>query len=229
MIKGINLVLGGSPLEVDYYYLLGIGEQASPKEIRMAYRKMAEVYHPDKLRKLPENSRKEGEEIMRLLNEAKSILLDPERRSRYDERIGAGIELEEGVIVQGPKTEDSNGYLVAIEKESMGKKMSRVLGSMKVAFRKDRDFQKKIAVAEEMVEAQVIEDEARPATFEITEDSSEKEDEEVEMKLRFTVVEENSDTKNTEKEKEKKFRILAIEGSEEEEINEGEEVDVEWE
>lgn len=216
-------------MEVDYYYLLGIGEQASPKEIRMAYRKMAEVYHPDKLRKLPENSRKEGEEIMRLLNEAKSILLDPERRSRYDERIGAGIELEEGVIVQGPKTEDSNGYLVAIEKESMGKKMSRVLGSMKVAFRKDRDFQKKIAVAEEMVEAQVIEDEARPATFEITEDSCEKEDEEVEMKLRFTVVEENSDTKNTEKEKEKKFRILAIEGSEEEEINEGEEVDVEWE
>lgn len=100
---------------------------------------------------------------------------------------------------------------------------------MKVAFRKDRDFQKKIAVAEEMVEAQVIEDEARPATFEITEDSCEKEDEEVEMKLRFTVVEENSDTKNTEKEKEKKFRILAIEGSEEEEINEGEEVDVEWE
>lgn len=214
-------------MEVDYYYLLGIGEQASPKEIRMAYRKMAEVYHPDKLRKLPENSRKEGEEIMRLLNEAKSILLDPERRSRYDERIGAGIELEEGVIVQGPKTEDSNGYLVAIEKESMGKKMSRVLGSMKVAFRKDRAFQKKIAVAEEMVEAQVIEDEARPATFEITEDSGGEEDEEVEMKLRFTVVEENSDTKNTEKEK--KFRILAIEGSEEEEINEGEEVDVEWE
>jgi curved DNA-binding protein CbpA len=231
MIKGINLVIGGSPLEVDYYYLLGIGEEASPKEIKMAYRKMAEVYHPDKLRKLPENSRKEGEEIMRLLNEAKSILLDPERRERYDERIGAGIELEEAVIVQGPKKNASNDYMVAIEKESMGKKMSRVLGSMKVAFRKDRDFQKKIAVAEEMVEAQVIEDDTKPTTFEITEDSDGEQEEEVEMKLRFTVVDDSPNQKNNqkEKEKEKKFKILAIEGSEEEEISEGEEVDMEWE
>ena len=39
-------------MEVDYYYLLGVPEDASPREIKAAYRKMAEVYHPDKLREL---------------------------------------------------------------------------------------------------------------------------------------------------------------------------------
>ena len=71
-------------MEVNYYELFGVNPNATIREIRIAYRRMAEVYHPDKLRELPGKIREEGEDIMRLLNEAKSILMNPERRLEYD-------------------------------------------------------------------------------------------------------------------------------------------------
>lgn len=218
-------------MEVDYYYLLGVADDSSLKEIRTAYRRMAEVYHPDKLRELPEVTRKEGEEIMRLLNEAKSVLMDPERKARYDERIGAGIELEDAVIAQGPGSDGGDVFMIAIEKETIAKKMARVLGSMKVAFMKDRDFQHKIAIAEEMVEAQVIEDDVPKTSSGSGPIIAEEEDEEVEMKLQFTVVD-DSGQKEERKEgkgKVKKFKILAIEGNEDDGITDEDEVDMEWE
>lgn len=217
-------------MEVDYYYLLGIAEDSSLKKIRTAYRRMAEVYHPDKLRELPEVTRKEGEEIMRLLNEAKSVLMNPERKAKYDERIGAGIELEDAVIVQGPGSDNDNVYMIAIEKETIAKKMSRVLGSMKVAFRKDRDFQDKIAIAEEMVEAQIIEDEETTTPSVSNPIVTEVEDEEVEMKLQFTVVDDKGQIDEKKNKKgAKKFKILAIEGNEDDGITDEDEVDMEWE
>ena len=71
-------------MEMDYYQLLGLPRDATSKEIRAAYRRMAEVYHPDKLSRLPEHAQTEGQEIMRLLNEAKAVLLDDGRRNTYD-------------------------------------------------------------------------------------------------------------------------------------------------
>jgi len=219
-------------LEVDYYYLLGVDEKATNKEIRMAYRRMAEIYHPDKLRELPEESRKEGEEIMRLLNEAKSILLDPERRRQYDMRIGAGLEFQEVTVIEGgPGGESGDGeYMIAIEKDTLVNKMSRVLDSMKVAFSRDREFQNKIAVAEEIFEAQVLEEgrseEAEDVMILDEEEEGGEIDGELEMKLQFTVVKENEEG---EKKKEKKFRILAVEGDDGDEVSDEDEVDVEWE
>ncbi len=212
-------------MEVDYYYLLGVDENVSPKSIKMAYRKMAEVYHPDKLSELPEDRRKEGEEIMRLLNEAKSILLHPERRKEYDRRIGAGLELQEAFVMDAPTSQPSAGYMVAIEKETMVRKMSRVLDSMKVVFRKDVDFQSKIAVAEEIFEAQVLDD-----TDQIEEEATvrdSKEGTEIEMKLRFTIVKDKKNSAPPEQKGPRKFKILAIEGDDDE-VSEDGEVDVEW-
>lgn len=208
-------------MEVDYYYLLGIPENASSKEIKLAYRKMAEVYHPDKLRELPEESRREGEEIMRLLNEAKSILLNPDRRKAYDMRVGAGLEVQEAIIVEPSRSED---LLVAIEKETVASKMSRVLDSMKEVFKNNRDFQRKIAVAEEIVEAQVIDDtRAEQNKKEVVDDD------EIEMKLSFQVVDGDDTSSKFEKiPKKKKFRIIALEG-EDDEVSSDDEVDVEWE
>ena len=63
----------------DYYALLGIGRDASPEEIKKAYRKLALKYHPDR-----NEGSKEAEERFKEVTEAYEVLRDPEKRSRYD-------------------------------------------------------------------------------------------------------------------------------------------------
>lgn len=63
----------------DYYRILGIGKNASPEEIKKAYRKLALRYHPDKN---PNN--REAEEKFKKINEAYAVLGDPDKRSQYD-------------------------------------------------------------------------------------------------------------------------------------------------
>ena len=68
----------------DYYRILGVGREASPEEIKQAYHRLAVQFHPDSH---PDNT--EAEAYLRSLNQAYSVLKDPERRARYD-RWGAG-------------------------------------------------------------------------------------------------------------------------------------------
>src|SRR5438270_13747414 len=64
----------------DYYKTLGVSKNASEKEIRQAYRKLARKYHPDVN---PDD--KAAEEKFKEINEANEVLSDPEKRKRYDE------------------------------------------------------------------------------------------------------------------------------------------------
>ncbi|MBI4651076.1 molecular chaperone DnaJ [Candidatus Desantisbacteria bacterium] len=67
-------------IKQDYYELLGINKNASPDEIKRAYRGLAMQYHPDKN---PNNN--QSEEKFKLINEAYEILSDPQKRSYYDQ------------------------------------------------------------------------------------------------------------------------------------------------
>src|ERR1700740_1031007 len=63
----------------DYYEILGVKREASADDIKKAYRKLAQKYHPD-VTKDPK-----GEEKFKEIAEAYQALKDPEKRKAYDE------------------------------------------------------------------------------------------------------------------------------------------------
>ena len=64
---------------IDYYKVLGVSKNASEKDIKKAYRKMARKYHPDVNPNDPTAEKKFKE-----VNEANEVLGDPEKRKKYD-------------------------------------------------------------------------------------------------------------------------------------------------
>jgi len=72
----------------DYYKMLGVERNATEKDIRNAYRKLARKHHPDLQ---PAEKKEEAEKQFKMINEAYEVLKDKEKRSRYD-RLGANWE-----------------------------------------------------------------------------------------------------------------------------------------
>jgi len=64
----------------DYYKTLGVSKTATEKEIKSAFRKLAQRYHPDKN---PGNA--QAEERFKEINEAHEVLSDPQKRAKYDQ------------------------------------------------------------------------------------------------------------------------------------------------
>src|SRR5918997_145294 len=64
----------------DYYKALGVGRNASDKDIKSAYRKLARKYHPD-----VNPGDKQAEDKFKEIGEAYEVLSDPEKRKRYDQ------------------------------------------------------------------------------------------------------------------------------------------------
>jgi len=71
-------------VEKDFYKELGVSSDASAKEIKTAYRKLASDLHPDK--------NPDGAERFKAVSEAYSVLSDEDKRKEYDEtrRLFAG-------------------------------------------------------------------------------------------------------------------------------------------
>lgn len=72
--------------KVDYYEVLGVSREATPEEIKRAYRKAAMQYHPDRNREDPSAERKFKDAA-----EAYEVLSDAEKRGRYDRFGHAGL------------------------------------------------------------------------------------------------------------------------------------------
>ena len=63
----------------DYYRILGVGREASPEEIKKAFRQLALQCHPDR-----NPGDQHAEERFKEVSEAYGVLIDPEKRQNYD-------------------------------------------------------------------------------------------------------------------------------------------------
>jgi molecular chaperone DnaJ len=73
------------PEKKDYYEVLGVSKDASEKDIKSAYRKLAMKYHPDR------SDASDAEEKFKELSEAYAVLSDSDKRKQYDQFGHAGI------------------------------------------------------------------------------------------------------------------------------------------
>ena len=70
----------------DYYEILGVTRSATEVEIKTSYRKLAMKYHPDR-----NPGSVEAEEKFKEAAEAYEVLIDPNKRARYDQFGHAGM------------------------------------------------------------------------------------------------------------------------------------------
>src|SRR5262245_52705626 len=63
----------------DHYEVLGVGRAATQEEIKAAFRKLAQVHHPDKN---PDDDKAQSR--FKEINAAYQVLGDPQRRRMYD-------------------------------------------------------------------------------------------------------------------------------------------------
>ena len=84
----------------DFYEVLGVARTADDGEIKRAFRRLAQQYHPDV------NTEPGADARFKEINEAYQVLSDPQRRQAYDLFGRAGV----GGAPGGPGGQDFSGF-----------------------------------------------------------------------------------------------------------------------
>ena len=105
----------------DYYQILGIKRDATLAEIKKAFRKLARKFHPD-VSKEPD-----AETRMKELNEAYTVLSDPEKRAAYDQ---LGKNYQSGQEFHPPPNWDAGFEFSSSETTDFGDFFSQLFGRM---------------------------------------------------------------------------------------------------
>ncbi|KAK2463570.1 hypothetical protein APHAL10511_004321 [Amanita phalloides] len=92
-----------TPVESEYYDLLGVVADADDTELKKAYRKQAMKYHPDK------NPSPDAEEKFKEISKAYQVLSDPNLRAVYDKHGKSMADKEGGINI-----EDAAGFFANV-------------------------------------------------------------------------------------------------------------------
>lgn len=85
-------------MDKDYYKIMGVSPDASDKDIKIAYRRLARKYHPDISKET------NAEELFKEMGEAYEVLKDPAKRAEYDQY------LKNKEFNQGQRTQHERGH-----------------------------------------------------------------------------------------------------------------------
>ncbi len=89
---------------LDYYSLLSISKESSTEEVRSAYKSMIKKWHPDTFR----GDTTLAELMTRQLNEAYEVLIDAQKRRKYDFSLEKSIKEREKWINYAKNPDKSN-------------------------------------------------------------------------------------------------------------------------
>ena len=142
----------------DYYEVLGVDKGADKDTIKKSYRKLAMKYHPDRN---PDN--KEAEAKFKEASEAASILLDDDKKRRYDQfghagvdgqagGFGGGFEGFEGFSDLGDIFGDIFGDILGGGGRRRGGRRSRARAGADLQMVLDVDFEEAVFGAEKEIE-----------------------------------------------------------------------------
>jgi DnaJ-class molecular chaperone len=100
--------------ELDYYQLLHLKSDASPRDVKLAFHASSRVFHPDANRHLDDELRSAVAEIAKRVTEAYQVLRDTRRRHAYDDLLTSSgatrIRLADAASVGSQKdTENRQG------------------------------------------------------------------------------------------------------------------------
>lgn len=125
----------------NYYHLLDINHNATTKEIKKAYHKLALKYHPDK-----NEDKTKSTEQFKLYSEAYSILSNPKKRCLYDIQLCFGLNTD-AIQFTDSDLEIIHHYYLKIIKSSEYKLLLSLYSSLPKIFKKkvyEKFTQKKI-------------------------------------------------------------------------------------
>jgi curved DNA-binding protein CbpA len=77
-------------LQLNYYHILGVSATATLREIKVAYKKLAIQYHPDK-----HQGNTYFEEKFKQVNEAYQVLSNPNKRAAYDLKLQYALQMKQ--------------------------------------------------------------------------------------------------------------------------------------
>jgi DnaJ-class molecular chaperone len=88
-IKALARIMG----ELDYYQILHLQRDASPREIKLAYHASSRAFHPDANRHLDAELQVAIANIAKGITEAYQVLREARRRRAYDELLSTGNDV----------------------------------------------------------------------------------------------------------------------------------------